>query len=447
MTVAGDGAPEESAGRTTRAWLIRRNPDFRRFWAGQSVSALGDQITRFALPTVALVSLHVSPWTFGLLSVTGFISYPVIGLFAGAWVDRLSRRRVLIGANAVRLVAVGTVPLAAASDALSVPLLFGVSLVSGAATCFFDAAYQAYLPSVVPADDLAAGNALLEVSTSTAQVAGPSLAGLLIGAIGAAYTLVVDAASYLVSIVSLTRIRGREEPPAKRRRSLLPEVREGLVLVWRHPLLRRLTTATALANVGRGLALEMFLLFAYRGLGLPPVTVGLMTTAGSVAALAGAMFCRALARRLGIGHTLLVAGFCKGVPWLLTPLALIGPAIPVMMAITFASGFFISVWNVNTVTLRQYMTDTDVLGRVSATVRTVTWSVIPLTGLLGGGLATVGTALWGSRVGLAAVLALGGAVWAGATLALPLREIGRVRESEDAVTTYGRIATPRPPRV
>lgn len=420
-------------------WLIRRNPDFRRFWAGQSISSFGDQVSIIALPTIAVVVLHASPFVFGLLSASGYFAYPVIGLFAGAWVDRLSRRRVLIGADAVRLLAVGAVPVAAAFGALSIPLLFAASLVSGAATCFFSAAYQAYLPSVAPAQDIAAGNALMEISNSAAQVSGPSLAGILIGAIGSAYAMVADAATYGASVISLALIRGAEQPPARRRHNLLPDVREGLVLVWRHPLLRRLTTATATANLGRGLALELFLLFAYRALRLTPITVGFMLAAGSVATLAGSALCRKLAARFGLGRTLLVSGVCKGLPWLLTPLALVVPAIPLMVAVIAVSGFFIPVWNVNSVSLRQYMTDPAVLGRVSATVRTTTSSAVPLAGLLGGGLATAGTALWGDRTGLAVVLAFGGALWAAATLALPLRGMSRVTDPDDAVARFGRI--------
>ncbi|MFI0723488.1 MFS transporter [Streptomyces sp. NPDC021224] len=440
MTAVSGTPPAKKAGPGTRDWLIRRNPDFRRFWAGQSISSFGDQVSLIALPTIAVVALHVSAWTFGLLSVVGYIAYPVAGLFAGAWVDRRSRRRVLMGADAVRLAAVGAVPVAAATGTLSVPLLFASSLVSGTATCFFSAAYQAYLPSVTPKADIAGGNALMEISNSSAQVAGPSLAGVLIGALGSACAMVVDAASYGLSVLSLALIRTEEAVPARRRRNLLPDVREGLVLVRRHPLLRRLTAATAVANIGRGLALELFLLFAYRGLGLRPVTVGLVLAAGSVAALAGATVCRALAERLGVGRTLLLAGVCKGAPWLLTPLALLGAPLPAMAAIIAASSFFIPVWNVTSISLRQYLTDPPVLGRVSATVRTLTSSAVPLAGLLGGGLATAGTALWGSRTGLAAVLALGGALWTGAALLLP-PGFARVGGPDDAAARYGRVTT------
>lgn len=433
---AEEAAPE--------GWLIRRNADFRRFWAGQSISSFGDQVTLVALPTIAVVSLHASSMVFGLLTSVGYVAYPVLGLFAGAWVDRLPRRRVLIASDLVRLAAVGVLPLAAAAGHLGIALLFASSLVTGAATCFFSAAYQAYLPAVAPAADIARGNALMEISSSAAQVAGPSLAGVLIAALGSAWSMLADAASYGASVLSLLLIRSPEARPAARRHTLLPEVREGLVLVWRHGLLRRLAAATALANLGRGLALELFVLFAYRGLRLSPLTVGLVLAAGSLAALAGSTVCRLFARRLGLGRSLVVAGACKGLPWLLTPLALLWPPIPVMTLILAASGFFIPVWNVNSLSLRQFLTDAPFLGRISATVRTVTSSAVPLSGILGGVLATLGTAALGDRLGLALVLTLGGALWSAATLALPLRGIQRVHSAADAETLYGRITGPSP---
>lgn len=436
---AGKGGGKRARTWASSNWLIRRNADFRRFWAGQSLSSFGDQVTLIALPTIAILALHASVLEVGLLASAGYIAYPVVGIFAGAWVDRLSRRRVLMAADMVRLVAVGAPALAAVLGYLNIELLFAVGLVSGAATCFFSSAYQAYLPSVVPNADIVNGNALMEISNSTAQVSGPSVAGILIGLLGSAFAMLVDAASYGVSVLTLALIRGAEQRPEKRRHNLLPDVREGLVIVWRHPLLRRLALTAALANVGRGLALELFLLFAYRALHLTPLVVGFMLAAGSLSTLLGSAVCRSFARRLGLGRAMLIAGIGKGLPWLLTPVALVAAPIPVMVGIIAASGFFIPVWNVNSVSLRQYMTDPDVLGRVSATVRTVTSSAVPLSGVLGGVLATIGVVLWGDRIGLAAVLALGGAIWAAATLVLPIPGMRRLRDADDAVSTYGRV--------
>lgn len=420
--------------------LIRRSADFRRFWLGQSTSTFGDEITVVALPTVAILVLHAPAFVVGLLGSATYLAYPVFGLFAGAWVDRMPRRRVLMAADTARLLAVGAIPVAAVTHRLSIPLLFIVGLASGIATSFFTAAYQAYLPTLVPARDILTGNALMEMSKSSAKVAGPSIAGLLINWLGAPFAMIADAATYLLSVLSLGLIRGPDPRPARRRHNLLPDVGEGLTLVWRHALLRRLAITAALANVGRGLALELFLLFAYRGLQLTPAIVGFILAAGAVATLAGSAACRVLVRRFGIGPTLVGAAAAKGLPWLLAPLALALPPVPLMVAILAVSSFSLPVWNVNSLSLRQYMTDSDVLGRVSATVRTTTSSAVPVAGVLGGALAALGVAIWGDRTGLAIVLAIGGALWSLATLALPLSDFLRVRTPDDAIARYGRIS-------
>jgi len=424
----------------TSQWLVRRNRDFGRFWAGQTVSTFGDQVTALALPTVAIVTLHASVFYVGLLAASSYLPYPVLGLFAGAWVDRRKRRNVLIAADAVRLGALAIIPLIAALGSLNIWALFGVGFLSGAATCFFSAAYQSYLPSIAPERDIVVGNSLMEVSNSAAQVAGPSIAGALIGTIGSVSALLIDSASYGVSVISLMLIRTAERPPARPRRPLVADVREGLSLVWGHRLVRQMAMTTALANIGRGLALELFLLFAYRAIQQTPLVVGLLLAAGSVASLAGAALSRKIAQAAGLGRTLLLAGAGKGLPWLLVPFALVAPPVPVEVAVLVVSSFFIPVWNVNSVSLRQYMTDRAVLARVAATVRTATSSAVPLAGLLGGGLATAGSALLGTRLGLAAVLALGGALWAAATLALPLRGVWAIRDPDDAISRYGRVS-------
>lgn len=426
-----------------RAWLIRRNPDFRRFWAGHTISAFGDQITVIAIPTIAVVVLHVSTFVFGLLAAVGYLSYPVFGLIAGAWTDRLFRRWVMMGADAVRLGAVGVVPLAYALGFLNVPVLFAVSLVSGAATCFFSAAYEAYLPSVVSNDDIARGNAMMETSNSASQTAGPSLSGMLIGVLGPAMAMVADAASYAVSVLSIALIRGAEQRPPKPRHSLFPAVREGLVLVWRHSLLRRLAIATAVANLGRGMALELLILFAYKAMYLTPLVVGFALAVGSGATLIGSTVCRRLVASAGLGRVMLAAGFGKGLPWLLIPLTLVLPPIPLVLVVSALSGFFLALWNINTLSLRQYLADAGVRGRVSATIRTIASTAVPLSGVLAGGLATLATWPLGTRGGLAAVLAVGGALWAAATFALPMRSMYGVMNLEGAADTYGRITTPR----
>lgn len=205
---------------------------------------------------------HVSAFQLGVLEALSYAGYPLFGLLAGSWVDRLSRRRVLIAADAVRLVTLAALPMMAWAGYLTYGALLLAGFITGAAAAFFAAAYQAYLPAVTGRAQIVDGNRLLALSNSTAQVGGPAASGLLIAAFGAANALAADAVSYAASIISLTRIRRREHPPPVRRHALFADVRQRLRLVWAHPLLRRLTLTTTMANLGRGLCLELF--FAVR---------------------------------------------------------------------------------------------------------------------------------------------------------------------------------------
>jgi predicted MFS family arabinose efflux permease len=317
-----------------------------------------------------------------------------------------------------------------------------VAAIMGSAAVFFDVGYQSYLPALVADYDLTKGNARLEMSSSAAQAGGPPLAGLLIQFIGAANAIIVDSTSYLVSVFSLAAIRRPEQIPDRPRRNLWPEARQGVRIVFAHPLLSRLVITSACANLGRGLALELFILYAYRGLKFSPGVTGAVLAAGAVATMAGAALCARLAKRLGLGRSMLLSSVVKGIPWMFVPVALVYAPIAVMVVVIVASSFFLPVWNVNNVSLRQYLTDSAVLGRVSATVRTVAWATVPLSALLGGVLAQAGVALWGDRRGLATVLAVGGVLWSASVFALPIRRLAAVRTAKDAADMYGRVTAP-----
>lgn len=431
---------DTAAGDTARRGLMRSSPAFRVFWAGQSVSAFGDQFTLVALPTIAIIKLHASAFEVGLLGSISYFAFPVFGLFAGSVVDRRSRRRVLILSDLTRLLAVAAVPIAYVAGGLDLLVLFTVGFVSGVATCFFAPAYQAFLPTVAPEDDIVNGFALMAISNSTAQAAGPSLAGVLIGALGAMYAMLADAISYGVSVLSLLFVHVQEVTVTKPRGNLVPDVREGLRLVWQHQLVRRMTMTTFLSNMGRGISLEFFLLFAYRSLQLSPFVAGLLLASGGVGTIVGSAVCRKLTAQVGLGRALILSSLLKGLPWALTPLALFLPPIPIMAVVLATSSFFIPVWNVNSLTVRQHLTDGELRGRVSATVRTTTSSAVIISGVLGGGLAALAVSVLGDRTGLALVLVIGGLVWAGATLALPAQGLWRIRELEDGAATYGRVS-------
>ena len=186
---------------------LSREPDFRRLWGGQAVSVLGSQVTAFALPVLAVVTLDADAGQLGLLRTLEFLPFVLLTLPVGLWLDRHRPRPAMLAANAVRAVVVGSVAIAGLLGALQTPWLYGAVLVIGAATVVFDVAYLSYLPALVRRDQLVQGNSHLAVSDSAAEVGGPGLAGLLVQAVSAPAALLVDAVSYLVSLLCLARIR------------------------------------------------------------------------------------------------------------------------------------------------------------------------------------------------------------------------------------------------
>src|SRR5580765_354641 len=216
-------------------------------WAGQTVSEIGSSITTLALPLLALLTLHATTFEVGALTACTNAAFIIVALPAGAWVDRWRKRRVLIWGDAGRVVLLGSIPLAKELGVLTLGQLYVVALLTGVMTVFFDVAYQSYLPVLVEPDQLIDGNGKLGASQAFGQVAGPGLGGLLVGAVGAAYAVVADAASFLVSTIATLCIRRPEPPPLPRPegRRLRTEIREGLHFVVKHPILKKITACTA----------------------------------------------------------------------------------------------------------------------------------------------------------------------------------------------------------
>src|SRR5437867_8121574 len=232
-----------------------QHPDFLKLWAGQTVSLLGSSVTGLALPLAAVLVLNATPAQMGIMRAAQYLPFLLLGLFAGVWVDRLRRRPVLILADAGRALLVGSIPVAALLGVLRIDVLYVVALLVGVLTVFFDVAYLAYVPSLVPRDSLTEGNSKLEVSRSFAGMAGPALAGALVQLVTAPVALVVDAASFLVSAASLSLIRTPEPKPAAlaHGRSIWRDAGEGLRIVGGHPVLRTLAGQLATMQLAGGI--------------------------------------------------------------------------------------------------------------------------------------------------------------------------------------------------
>ena len=368
-----------------RLW---RDGEFLKLWAGQGISELGSQVSLLALPTVAILVLGATPFQVGLLAACETLAFPVLGLVAGVYVDRLPRRPIMIACDVGRLLALASVPVAFALGVLSMPQLYAVALITGVGTVFFDVAYQSYLPALIPRADLIEGNTKLQVTGSVAQMAGPALGGFLIQLLGPARAVAADAATFLVSVVSLAWIRRAEPPPAPAKESgrggFLAEMWEGIQVVFGNSTIWKIAGSTSTSNLGSNLFFAVFLIFLYRILHLSPGTVGVIFAAGAVGGLLGALTAAWIPRRIGLGPTLFVTMLVSGLSMILIPLAQYGFAIPLLFASMFVTSFVIPVYNINQVSLRQAIVPDRLQGRMNATVRTIIWGTNPIGAFIGG---------------------------------------------------------------
>ncbi|WP_086838137.1 MFS transporter [Amycolatopsis kentuckyensis] len=382
--------------------------DFRRLWAGDAASQLGTAVGYTAIPLLAAVTLAATPFQMGLLTAAETLAFLLIGLPAGVWVDRLSRRRVMLTADFTRFALLLTVPLAWWAGLLTLVHLLVVVLFVGIATVFFDVAYQSYLPSLVGREHLLEGNAKLQAVQSTAQIAGPSAAGVLVQLVTAANTILLTSLGYLTSALFLLRIRAVEpEPEHDRHTRLLPQMAEGLRFVFSDRPLRATVGTTATANFFGGAFLAVQVLFLTRTVGLPPAAVGALLAVGGAGGIVGALCAGALTRRIGQARSIWLVPLCTMPGHLMFPLA--APDWRLGLAgFGAALGWFgIIIYNVASVSYRQAICPDRLLGRMNASVRFVVWGVIPLGGLLGGGLGEglgLRGAMWVAVIGEAAAV-------------------------------------------
>jgi MFS family permease len=377
-----------------------------KLWTGQSISELGTQVSQLAIPIVAAVALHASPIVFSLIAVFGFLPFILFALPAGAWVDRMRRKRILIVGDAARALLLATIPITYAFGALTIWQLLAIEFVVGIFTVFFDVAYQSYLPQLVHRDHLIEGNSKLQLTVSVAQVAGPSLAGGLIAAITAPYAIVVDTISFVVSTVFVARIRKPEHLPERAEGApkprMWPEVKEGLNWIVRNPYLRRIAACTGTSNFFGTMGFAIFVLYALRVLRLAPWEIGLVFGAGSVGAIIGALIVNRIQKRIGVGPTIIAMAVLFSTPGIAVPLAPKSFPLPLLFGSFFVTQFGGVAYNITQVSLRQAITPERLQGRMNAAMRWIVWGTIPLGTLLGGALAqvfTLRTALFVSAIG------------------------------------------------
>ena len=406
--------------------LLRESRMFRRFWLGQTVSLVGDQVSLIALPLVAVLVLDANAAQMGYLVAAELLPNLLFSLHAGAWADRRARKRhTMIATDLGRALLIGSIPVAYAFDALTFPHMLVVAFLMGTLTVLFHVSYSSFYPALVPRDRLVEGGSIMHGSRALSYVVGPSAGGVLVQAISAPVTLVVDAFSYVVSALFLRSVDVDEpatEPPGK------GHVVSGVRWVFGNPIIRAALGATATINFFNFVFSALFILYATTELGVSPATLGLVLGAAAVGGILGAVVTGRVTRRIGVGPAFALGCVLFPAPLLLVPLAQGSDAVILacLFLAEFGCGFGVMMLDISAGAIAAAVVPDRLRSRVSGAYMVVNYGVRPLGALVGGAL--------GSWIGLRETLwiattgALLGVLWLLPSPILGLRELPEYAE-------------------
>ncbi len=408
--------------------LLHESVEFRRFWSGQAVSQLGDQISLIALPLVGVLALDADAAQMGYLATAALLPNLLFSLHAGAWVDRRGRRRqTMIAADLGRAALTASVPVAWAFDALTFRQLYVVAFLGGTLSVLFFVSYSTLFTAIVPRERYVDANSLVHGSRALSFVAGPSIGGFLVQLISAPFTLAADAVSYVGSAFFLARIGTEEPPPQQAERGHLAA---GARFIWGTPTLRAALASTACVNLFNFVFFALFVLFATETLHVRAGTLGLVLGAGAVGGVLGSLVTRRISRRIGIGPAFALGTFLFPAPLVLVPLAS-GPR-PVVLALLFlaefGSGLGVMILDISVGSIFQALVPDRLRARFSGAYMVVNYGVRPI-GTFAGGLlgSTIGLrpTLWIATVG-----AVGGVLFLLPSPLMTMRELPDPAEFE-----------------
>jgi len=349
-----------------------RNRAFVRVWSAATISIFGSLVTRVALPLAAILVLGSGAVEVAVLRSMELIATLLFGLVAGAWVDRLRRRPVLIWADVGRAILLGSIPVAFAFGALTFPQLLVVTALASILTTFFDSADNAYLPTIVERGQLVDANGALAASGSASEFLAFGVSGFLVQLLTAPIAIALDAASYLVSALLLTSIRGDEPPPPlpEDREPVLAEIRDGLRLVRHDPVLRAFAGAQMSLAALWGIFGATWFLFVLEELHLGAAALGVIAGVGGVSSFVGAIVATRATRRWGIGPVAIAAMLLSAVGNAFIPLAPAGlplVAIGCLVVQQLVADSAVTVYDITEVSVRQTLVEDRALGRVAST--------------------------------------------------------------------------------
>jgi MFS family permease len=377
-----------------------------------------------------LLVLGAGPNEMALLVIAASLAVLLFGLFAGAWVDRLRRRPLLIWADVIRAALLFSIPAAYLASVLRIEQLYIVVFLEGCLAAFFNAAYPAYVPSLIGVDRVIEGNSKLATSSSLAEIGGPGLGGGLVQLVGAPFAILVDAVSFVVSAFSLVLIRNPEpaRPPRTSATPIRHEIVEGLQLVRRHPVLVPLTLRTVIAHVAGSFYGVLYTIYLIDDLHLSPFLLGVVVSAGGVGSLVGSLFASRAIDRLGFGPALIWAATGASFIGVLTPLAggpLLLATLMVFLPQLIGDGLQ-TIESVAELSLIQGVIPDRILGRVNATLEVFSHGIAyPLGALLAAVLAG-----W---IGVRGGIAIGWAGMAVSIVLLVLSPLPHVRRTADVL--------------
>ena len=385
-------------------------------------------VTRTALPLVALLVLGAGPREMAYLVISSSAGVLLVGLVAGAWVDRLRRRPILVWTDIIRSALLFWIPIAYAIGALRMEQLYAVAFLEACLASLFNAAYPAYVPSLIGTERVVDANSKLATSSSIAEIGGPGLAGTLVQIGGAPFAILVDAFSFVVSAVSLAMIRTPEplRPARETTTRITREIIEGLSAVRRHAIVFPIALRSILAHVFGSFYAVLYSLYLLNDLHLEPFLLGIVISAGGVGSLVGSVFASRVIRALGIGPAMIWMALGASALGVLTPLAQ-GPVlvatIMVFLPQLIGDGLQ-TIEGVAEISLVQGLIPDRILGRANATLEVVSHGIgYPIGALVAAAIA--------DQIGVRGAIAVGWAGMAASILFLILSPLPRVRTAAE----------------
>jgi len=366
---------------------LHRQPLFLRFWSAQAVSVFGDQVSALAIPLTAVLVLHASAFQVGLLTSMAWLPHLLFSLPAGLWIDaRPHRRHVMIGADLLRAAALATLPVAWWLGGVTVWQLLAVTFTVGALTVFFDLANASFVVALVRRSQYVEAQGRLSTSRSVSYIAGPSVAGFLVQALGAPVALLADGASFLFSAFALGGTKVEEPPVEKSEHGSLRRLGDAFRHLLGDSLLRASLLCTSTVNFFNFFLLAIFVLYASRTLGLSAGTIGVVLGVGAFGALVGAITAPRIGRRLGIGRAVVIGAILFPAPLALFPLAHGSHVVAGAMLLVgeFLASVGVMIFDVNQNSVLAMSIPDALRSRIVGAYRFVNYGTRPVGALLGG---------------------------------------------------------------